>query len=295
MNTVELTIDGRKVRAVEGSFVLAAAQRAGIEIPTLCHHDAVEPVGACRLCMVEVTHADWKGWKGLVTACIYPVQQGLEVSTHSERVHEARRGVLSLLIARAPNARGLSELAGKYGASAARLAVDEGADDCILCGLCTRVCETYATGAITTFSRGSDKRVGGFAEAAPEECVGCGACASVCPTGELRGAREGKQYEIWQRTFWAAVAEVDAARCMGCGRCEEACPFHVARIELTPDGTLAARIPEEHCRGCGACLGACPSGAISQDGGFDWSSLAGRIGGAVAATTNTPEEVQHGL
>jgi bidirectional [NiFe] hydrogenase diaphorase subunit len=282
MNTVELTIDGRQVRAPEGSYLLAAARAVGVEIPTLCHHEALEPVGACRLCMVEVTHADWKGWSGLVTACIYPVQAGLCVSTHSERVIEARRGVLSLLIARAPNAQGLSELAGTYGASAAQLSVDEGADDCILCGLCTRVCETYATGAITTYSRGSDKRVGGFADRAPEECVGCGACASVCPTGEVSAKRDAGHYEVWQRTFWAAVAEVDAARCMGCGRCEEACPFHVARIELTADGMLAATIPEAHCRGCGACLGACPSGAISQDGGFDWATLAARMGGTGA-------------
>lgn len=275
---VNLTIDGRPLRAMPGSYVLAVAQGAGIEIPTLCHHDAVEPVGACRLCLVEVGHEDWGTWSNLVTACIYPVQEGLRVETRSARVAAARRGVLALLTARAPNAPGLAALAGRYGARSEGLVTDEGSDDCIVCGLCTRVCETYATSAITTFGRGSEKQVGGFDGAAPDECVGCGACASVCPTDNIASRRDGGAFQIWQRRFDTALAVVDATRCHGCGRCEEVCPFAVARVAPRAHGQLVATIPAEQCRGCGACLGACPAGAISQHEGFDWASLSERLG-----------------
>ncbi|MBW2734920.1 MAG: 4Fe-4S dicluster domain-containing protein [Deltaproteobacteria bacterium] len=269
---VTLKIDGREVQAEEGAFVLQVAREAGAEIPTLCHHDDLEPVGACRLCMVEVTHPDWKGWKTLVTACIYPVSAGLEISTHNEAVLSARRGVLGLLAARVPEAPRIQELAAKYAVAVTRFE-HKGDDDCILCGLCTRVCETYATGAIVTYGRGSEKHVGGFASEAPQkECVGCGACAAVCPTGELALSRAPGEHQIWGLTFSEALAVVDTARCIGCGACEQACPFFVARIALGADGQLRAVIPEAHCRGCGACIGACPTGAIDQRG-FEFATL----------------------
>ena len=71
--TISLEIDGRFFQAREGMTILEVARREGIPIPTPCHHESLEPVGACRLCVVEITHPDWKGWKGLVTSCLYPV------------------------------------------------------------------------------------------------------------------------------------------------------------------------------------------------------------------------------
>lgn len=263
--SVSLKIDGRVLQAAEGAFLLQVARAAGIEIPTLCHHDDLEPVGACRLCLVEVTHPAWQGWKTLVTSCLYPVKEGLEVSTHSDEVVMARRRVLALLAARVPEAPRIRQLAAKYSVDTARLERAEGADDCILCGLCSRVCETYATGAIVTYGRGSEKRVGGFAGAPPEEeCVGCGACAALCPTGQVVLHRGHGEHDIWELKFSEAVAVVDEARCIGCGACEEACPFAVARVAFAAGGQRRAVIPEAHCRGCGACVGACPSGAIDQ-------------------------------
>ena len=249
---VTFRIDGRTVQAPEGTFVLDVARDAGIDIPTLCNHPDLEPVGACRVCMVEVTHPDWNGWSGLMTSCLYPVKEGIEVSTRGERVKSARRGVLSLLAARCPNSKTIRALADEYGARADGLTTDPDADSCILCGLCTRVCETYATGAITTAGRGALKRVATFAEAAPADCVGCGACVSVCPTGELTAQRTGTGYRIWNRTFPTAICQVDEDRCVGCGSCEEACPFSVARIALRAGAEPVAVIPTEHCRGCGS-------------------------------------------
>lgn len=263
-DTVTLTIDGRDVQARTGTYVLHAAQSMGIEIPTLCDHPDLEPVAACRVCMVEVTHPDWNGWSGLMTACIYPVAQGIQVSTRSERVMQARRGVLSLLAARCPWSDRIQKLAGSYGVQGDRLHVDPDSDTCILCGQCVRVCETYATGAIATCNRGSTKRVGTFNDAPPTECVACGACALICPTGNIRTFRTAGGYRIWKRTFATATCTVRANMCTGCGACEEACPFSVARVALQAGGRRQAFIPPEHCRGCGACVGACPSGAIDQ-------------------------------
>ena len=108
---VALTIDGRPLTAEPGAFVLDVARRAGIAIPTLCHHPDLEPAGACRLCVVEVGHADWSGWTGLVTACLYPVAPGLIVQTHSPRVLAARRRVLALLAAHCPRSAEIRALA----------------------------------------------------------------------------------------------------------------------------------------------------------------------------------------
>lgn len=275
--TVSLSIDGRPVQAEAGQYVLQVAREAGIEIPTLCEHPDLEPVAACRICMVEVTHPDWNGWSGLMTACIYPAAEGLQILTNSERVKQARRGVLALLAARCPGSETIQALARSHGAVTDRLQVDPEADNCILCGLCVRVCETYATDAIATCSRGSSKRIGTFADAPPDECVGCGGCALVCPTGKIQHHRDAGGYTIWGRRFDTATCVVDESACLGCGRCEEACPFSVARVVLRVTGRQAATIPAEHCRGCGACVGACPSGAITQVSPFGWPGLVDRL------------------
>lgn len=269
---VTLTIDGRKVRAPSGSYLLQVARDAGIEIPTLCDHPDLEPVGACRLCMVEVTHPDWNGWKGLMTSCLYPVAEGIVVDTRSPKVMQARRQELDLLVARVPGSAAIRKLADQHGCKESRFAVQSNADNCIVCGLCTRVCETFATAAITTFDRGATKNVGPFAGKPPTECIGCGACAQVCPTDNIPAERTDTDYRIWQRVFPTHVVVVDDARCMGCGSCEEACPFHVARVALRSDGVRGAVIAPESCRGCGACVGACPSGALDQKT-FAWPAL----------------------
>jgi len=277
LTIVTLSIDGRAVQAPAGSYVLQAARSAGIEIPTLCDHPDLEPVAACRLCMVEITHPDWNGWSGLMTACLYPVQAGLQVSTNSPRVERARRQVLSLLLARCPSSLEIQRLARRHGATSEGLQLTDG-DRCIMCGLCARVCEAYATAAITTYSRGSTKAVGPFAGQPPAQCVGCGACALICPTANIAARRDARTYSIWQRSFDTAVCAVAESDCLGCGSCEEACPFSVARVIVRVGGLRVAAIPAEHCRGCGACVGACPSGAIDQQD-HSWRALLETQGG----------------
>jgi len=206
-----MTINGKRVEAREGEMVLDAARRAGIHIPALCVHGAVEPYGACRLCMVEVTRPSWKGWKGLMTACLYPAAPDLVVETDSERVRKVRRTVLDLLLARCPESALIQRLAAEHGVARTSFTPREDPDLCILCGLCTRICERAATSAIAMVQRGHEREVGTPFGGPPPDCIGCLACAHVCPTGHIRFTDNGVERQIWGRTF-------EMARCTECGR-----------------------------------------------------------------------------
>ena len=76
MSTVTITVNGKIVRAEAGEYLLGVLRREKIDVPALCHHEAVEPYGGCRLCTVEVTKGDWKGWSDCVVSCLYPVAAG---------------------------------------------------------------------------------------------------------------------------------------------------------------------------------------------------------------------------
>ncbi|MBW2525610.1 MAG: 4Fe-4S dicluster domain-containing protein, partial [Deltaproteobacteria bacterium] len=285
-----LTIDGRTLVAEPGATILEVARAAGVVIPTLCHHEALAPWGGCRLCLVDVTRPEWDGWHKAVVSCMARAEDGLLVDTQSERVIEARKVALELLLARCPDTPSLRELAAEHGVADTSYQQRRDADDCILCGLCTRVCEAYATSAIATWGRGTSKAVGTFAHQPPEDCVGCGGCALVCPTGHIQGQRSARTYAIWERTFPTAVCAVDPARCIGCGACEETCPFAVPRVVLGAQGSTNAVIAPKHCRGCGACVGACPTGAIDQQG-HEWRRLAALSpAGAGASASAAPQE-----
>lgn len=197
----EINIDGRRVSVRKGEYILAAARREGIEIPALCHHEAVEPFGACRLCVVEVSKPSWDGWFKVVTACLFPVEDDLVVRTNSDRVRRLRKEVLELLLARSPRAEAVVELARDYGIFEPRHDADWEGDNCILCGICTRICQTHVTGAISTVDRGVAKRVDTPFSEASGDCVGCLACARACPTGAIPFAERGKDRTIWARDF----------------------------------------------------------------------------------------------
>jgi len=97
---ITFTINGKEVQGEEGQYILDVAKKSGIEIPTLCHHEALEPAGMCRLCTVELF--DGRKTK-FVTACNYPIWEGMEVFTDTESVTEGRKLIVELLLARCPD------------------------------------------------------------------------------------------------------------------------------------------------------------------------------------------------
>lgn len=180
-----VTINGIKVKVKIGETILDAASKAGIWIPKLCYHPSVSSLASCRLCMVEL---DRGNWKQLVTACNYPVRRDIIVSVSSELAVSARRGVMKLLLARAPESEPLKELAGRMGIRGTQYpTVTESQRNCILCGLCTSVCEEVIGRAAIGFAgRGVNRSVAAPFRQASENCIGCGACAIVCPVGTIQ-------------------------------------------------------------------------------------------------------------
>lgn len=180
-----VTIDGIGVDVAEDATILDAAQQAGVWIPTLCHHAAISAPATCRLCMVELDRGDWKQ---LVTACNYPVRSDIVVNVCSAEAIRARRGVMELLLARAPDCEQLKELARRMGIEGTDLpTVTECQRDCILCGLCVAVCEeVIGQSAIGFAGRGEERVVATPFRHPSEQCIGCGACAAICPVGTIR-------------------------------------------------------------------------------------------------------------
>jgi bidirectional [NiFe] hydrogenase diaphorase subunit len=182
MSEITLQIDGRKVEAKEGMTILEAAQSVGISIPTLCHHEKLEPYGACRICTVEI---EARGRTNLVAACLYQVEQNLVVRTRSEKVDKTRKVLLELMLAHAPDSTELQDLAQEYGADKARF--EKESSFCILCGLCVRYCaEVKKANAIGFVDRGTRREIIFIPEIASKECWNCKECFPLCPTEALQ-------------------------------------------------------------------------------------------------------------
>lgn len=184
MSRILLQIDGKDVPAREGMTVLEAAQSAGISIPTLCHHERLEPFGGCRLCIVEV---DVRGWTKLVVSCVYPVEDQLVVRTRSDKVDRIRKTILELLLAHAPDSPELQAFATVYGADKNRY--EKAASFCIHCGLCVRYCaEVKKADALGFVDRGIRKEISFIPEIASKVCNDCKECFALCPTSYLQAA-----------------------------------------------------------------------------------------------------------
>lgn len=203
-------IDGKKIEAEKGATILEAARENGIDIPTLCTHDEVGSAGACRLCVVEVKQGNRVK---IVTSCLYPVEDGIEVDTKSERVMAVRRLVLQLLLARCPESGLIRDLAEQMGVTPEpRYTPDSDKGKCILCRLCVRTCEQVVGVSAIGFSfRGADKTVGTPFQENSKACIGCGACAYICPTDHIEMEAIHDTRIIWGREFKMAT-------CGTCGR-----------------------------------------------------------------------------
>jgi len=184
MSEILLQIDGKEVKAREGMTILEAARSAGISIPTLCHHEKLEPFGGCRLCIVEVEE---RGWKKLVVSCVYLAEENLVVTTRSEKIDRIRKMIIELLMAHAPDSFQLQDLAQEYGADRDRF--EKEASFCIHCGLCVRYCaEVKKKHAVGFVDRGTRKEISFIPEIAAKECWDCKECFPLCPTSALQAA-----------------------------------------------------------------------------------------------------------
>lgn len=207
MSTVNLKINGIDVTCEKGSTILEAARSAGIEIPTLCFMKDINEIGACRICVVEANEG--RGFR-IVTSCVYPVSEGMEVLTNSEKIQQARRTTLELMLSthekkclscvRSTNCE-LQKLCRDYGVeesafegfkphyeldvSSPHLIRDN--NKCILCRRCVAVCKEQVVSVIGANDRGIDTNIGSaFRDDLSETaCISCGQCTAVCPTGAL--------------------------------------------------------------------------------------------------------------
>ena len=182
---VTLTINGNQYTATRGQYILQVAQEHGIRIPTLCDHEAIEPYGACRLCIVEVTRG---ARTRIVTSCLYPVEEGIIVQTDSPRIIKNRKMLLNLLLARCSENKVVRNLAAEYGVDKPVFREEYWEKhDCIVCGLCVRTCaQVVGVSAISLVNRGIHKVPAPPYLERAKSCIGCGSCFYVCPTGAIK-------------------------------------------------------------------------------------------------------------
>jgi NADH dehydrogenase/NADH:ubiquinone oxidoreductase subunit G len=184
MSEIQLTIDGKEVKAKPEMTLLEAAQSVGIKIPTLCHHEKLEPYGGCRLCIVEV---ESRGRSRMVVSCVYQVENDIIVRTRSEKIDRIRKMILELQLAHAPDSFVLEDLAKEYGADKNRF--EKEPSFCIHCGLCVRYCaEVKKKNAVGFIDRGIRKEIAFIPEIAAQECWNCKECFPLCPTEALQAA-----------------------------------------------------------------------------------------------------------
>ena len=179
---VKFKLNGLNVQADKGTTILEASEFYGFPIPTLCHMEGLTPYGACRLCVVEIGNAPNSK---LVSSCTYKVEEGLNVRTSSARVVKARKMVIELLLATCPQSKIIQDLASAHNVRQQRFKQEH--DDCILCGLCVRMCkEQMVASAIGFQGRGQDRAINTPFDMKSEECRTCGGCIYVCPACQLR-------------------------------------------------------------------------------------------------------------
>jgi len=249
---VNLTIDDRKISVEEGTTILEACEKLGIRIPTLCHHKSLTPYGACRMCLVEIGP---EGASKIQASCVYPAQEGLVVRTATERVRRNRKIMIELMLARCPEVPEIKQMAADMGIEESRFPKKN--EDCILCGLCVRVCEErMKNGAVSFVNRGPERMVAPAFDRQSPICMACGACQVVCPVNvvdlakmtshEVRKIKSEYDMQLADRPsvyipFPQAIPKVAVID-------REACMHYLKGDDV-----------------CGSCINFCDAGAINYE------------------------------
>jgi len=207
---MKIIMDGKEVAAERGQTIVEVARRNGVYIPTLCHVPAIEPAAMCRVCTVELAEGRRSR---LVTACNYPLRGDAEIRTDTPQLRQNRKVLIELLAARCHGSDVLKALAERYGADLNRFPGED--QQCIMCGLCARVCERVSAHVLALCGRGVEIRVDtSFGKLSPT-CIGCGACAQICPVNAIRiEDRDGERRVMVKGKQASAVA---LRKCTGCG------------------------------------------------------------------------------
>lgn len=238
MAKIRVIINGREVLAPLGVTILEAANQAGIDIPTLCHHRALHPIGACRICVVEV-----KGQRNLQAACAFPISEGMEIETENPRVVAARKLILDMLFSERNHYCPFCEISGdcelqnlgyRYGIDhwvyptytqpfpldATRKYFFMDQNRCVLCQRCARACgELVANHTLGLRQRGAESMIHADADVpfAESTCISCGTCLQVCPTGALADRRS---------SFMGRGDQTERVKSV-CNRCSVGCGMQI--------------------------------------------------------------------
>jgi NADH dehydrogenase/NADH:ubiquinone oxidoreductase subunit G len=211
---VNIVLNQKEIEVAQELTVLEVARQQGIDIPTLCYLEGLDPYGVCRLCIVEVGGSLPPS---LRISCAQVVQEGLVVNTESARVLKNRKLLLEMLLARCPQSHELIDLAAKHGVRETRFLRGDSDDACVRCGRCVRVCrDKIGTYALCFAHRGYERKVTTDFDQLSEYCIGCGSCAQVCPTGEIGMADEDGKRTIYKHDI--LISKFELEKCSVCGK-----------------------------------------------------------------------------
>lgn len=254
---IDITIDGHNISVPGGTTILEAARGIGIDIPTLCYDPELEVYGGCRICVVEI-----KGARALAASCVMPASNGMEVYTESPRVVEARKTILSLMLANHPNdcltcekagSCKLQEYAYRYDVKFGNIDgqkkeytvekdnpyIERDMNKCILCGKCVRTCSQVEGRNVLGFlNRGFNTKVSTAFDRpyGESDCVSCFRCVTVCPVGALKDKRAAGYGRVW---------EIEKSE-INCSFCDYGCKFEIGKKDgkvlfVTPRSPQAGR------------------------------------------------------
>lgn len=204
---ITIEVNNKKIEANEGETILQVLKREGISVPTLCYMKNLLPSGACRICLVEAENFGGQ----LIPSCSFPVQEGLAIKTHSQKVIEARKMIIEMLLSNHPDdclycvrnsncelqklseelnvhERRIRGRKNKQNKDRSSASIERDPEKCILCGRCVRMCEeVMGVSAIDFIGRGNKTFIGATFNAGlnTSSCINCGQCIMVCPTGAL--------------------------------------------------------------------------------------------------------------